>query len=275
MSSAQEQWIESHPYLRNVADFQQVVREVFEKLAPQPVSMPDWKMIFDRYGEGVPLLESLSAGIEYSSAAGELLLAGSTDLLKRTLTEAVTASAKLLREYLHVSEENRTAAITWVQNGDPEGAPPPSAGLLRLLAWAAIRRTLAPVLQSYAELRKDDDWMLGYCPVCGALPPLAQVLPEGGLPRMLACCCCHSTWQFRRIGCPFCGNDDQNQLSILTIEQEPLFRLDTCRECNGYLKTYLGNSDLDLHLSDWSSVHLDVLARQHDLERKGASLFES
>jgi FdhE protein len=274
MSSAQERWIASHPYLRNVAEFQQKVAEVFTKLAPRPVSTPDWKMIFAGYGEGVTLLESIPAEFEYSSAAGELLLAGSTELLKHTLTGTLTAAAKLLWEYLQASEENRVQAIDWVRSGDSEDATPPAAGLLRVLAWAAIRRTLAPVLKSYAELRKDEDWMRAYCPVCGAPPPLAQVPPEGGQPRMLACCYCLTSWQFRRIGCPFCDNDDQNQLSVLTIEQEPLFRLDTCRACNGYLKTYLGSSDLELHLSDWSSLHLDILARQHNLERKGASLFE-
>jgi FdhE protein len=274
MSSAQDRWIESHPYLRNVAEFQKSVTEVFTKLAPQPVPAPEWNMIFESYGEGVPLLDSFPNGLGYSSAAGELLLAGNTELLKHPLTEAVTASARLLQEYLHASEENRRSAIAWVQNGNPEDAPLPATGLLRVLAWVAIRRTLAGVLKSYAELRKEDDWMRGYCPLCGALPPLAQVLLEGGQPRMLACGCCLSSWQFRRIGCPFCGNDDQNQLSVLNIEQEPLFRLDTCQACNGYLKTYLANSDLALHLCDWSTLHLDVLAQQNNLERKGASLFE-
>lgn len=274
MSTAQERWIESHPYLRNVAEFQQTVTEVFSQLAPKPVPTPDWKMVLANCGEGVPLLESVSGEREYPSAAGELLLAGNTELLKHSLTDALTNSGKLLGEYLRASDENCLKAIEWVQSGSEEDAPPPSAGLLRVLAWAAIRRALAPVLKSYAELRKDEDWMRAYCPVCGAPPPLAQVHPKGGLPRILACCHCRTSWQFQRIGCPFCGNDDQNQLSVLTIEQEPLFRLDTCGECNGYLKTYLGESDLELHLSDWSSLHLDLLAKENKLERKGASLFE-
>jgi FdhE protein len=272
MSSAQEQWIESHPYLRNVAEFQQAVTDVFAGLAPRTVSAPDWKEVFESYGDGVPLLESASAALGYSAAAGELLLAGNAELLKHALPEPVTASAGLLLEYLQASKENPTAAIAWVLNGGLECAPAPTTGLLRLLAWAAIRRALAPVLKNYAELRKEDDWMRGYCPVCGALPPLAHLVPD--VPRMLACCYCRTAWQFRRMGCPFCENDDQSQLSVFTIEQEPLFRLDTCRECNGYLKTYLGNSDLELHLSDWSTLHLDVLARQNKLERKGAALFE-
>ncbi len=271
MSSALEQWIESHPYLRNVADFEQTVAAVFAKLAPPTLPMPDWKQVFAGCGEGIPLLGSVPG--EYSAAAGELLLTACTELLNHPLPEPLTASAKSLLQHLQASQEIRTAAIEWVQVGDPENAPP-AAGLLRVLAWEAIRRTTAPVLKSYAEQRKEDEWMRGYCPVCGAVPPMAQVLPEGGQPRQLVCCYCHSSWQFRRIGCPFCGNDDQNQLAVFTIEEEPLFRLDSCHECNGYLKTYLGNGDLELHLSDWSTLHLDVLAKENHLERKGASLFE-
>jgi FdhE protein len=272
MSSAQERWIEAHPYLRKVAEFQQALTDAFAELTPPVVAMPDWKDIFEGYAEGVPLLEGLPAELGYSAAAGEVLLAGSAELLKRSLPERVEESARALLDHLQEERKNCAAAIEWAQNGGPECVPAHTAGLLRLLAWAAIRRTLAPVLGSYAELRKDDGWMRGYCPVCGALPPLAQV--AGAQPRVLACCYCRASWVFRRIGCPFCGNDDQEQLSILTIEQEPLFRLDTCRACNGYLKTYLGSDDLDLHLCDWPSLHLDMLAREHKLERKGASLFE-
>jgi FdhE protein len=272
MSSAQEQWIDSHPYLRNVAEFQHTVTEVFAKLTPGAVAMPDWKDIFEGYAEGVPLLENLAPELGYSAATGELLLAGSAEMLKHKLPERVAASAKLLREHLEYSDISCTAAIEWAQNGGPECVPAPEAGLLRLLGWAAIRRTLAPVLKSYAEQRKDDGWMRGYCPVCGALPPMAQVVEAQ--PRVLACCYCRASWEFRRIGCPFCGNDDQERLAVFAIEQEPLFRLDTCRECNGYLKTYLGSDDLELHLSDWSSLHLDILAKQHNLERKGGALFE-
>jgi len=273
MSSAQQRWVESHPYLGSIAEFHRAVSEVFAKLSPRPVSPPDWKMIFEGYGHGIPLIASFLVESEWTSAAGETLLAGSTELLQYKLEEPVRAAAEELREHLLVSEENRTTAIDWVQIGDPEDSPLPDAGLLRLLVWEAIRRTLAPVLKSYAELRKEDDWMRAYCPVCGALPGMAQIVPEGG-PRILACGYCRSSWQFRRIGCPFCENDDQNQLTIFTIQEEPLFRLDACRACNGYLKTYIGDGDLELYLSDWSTLHLDILATEHELERKGACLFE-
>jgi len=274
MSAAQQQWIEGHPYLEKVAEFQRTINKAFAGLTPGTVCMPDWNRIVEQYEDGVPLLENTGAALNHQSVAGTLLLSATERLLQGQLPEAVCKAAKQLIEYLKASEENRKAAINWVQSGNPEKPPVAVGGLLRVLGWMAITRTLAPVLSMYAEWRNEDHWMRGYCPVCGSLPPVAQIAPGGTQPRMLACGCCHSSWRYKRIGCPFCENDDPEQLAIFNIEQEPLFRLDTCHECNGYLKTYLGEGDIELHLSDWSSLHLDALAQQQHLVRKGCSLFE-
>jgi FdhE protein len=275
MKSAQDQWIESHPYLRNVAEFQQSVAAAFSALTPAPVPSPDWQGVMDAFRSGAPLLENPAVRIGHRSASADLLLAGTRELLKRHLPQAIMVSADSLRQYLQESSENRVTAINWVQDGESAEPEPPATGLLRLLGWQAIPRALAPVMRKFAELRKDPEWMREYCPVCGALPPLAHLQPEGGQPRMLSCCYCHSLWQYRRIGCPFCKNEDQDRLPIFTTEQEPLFRIDACGECNGYLKTYVGHRDLELHLSDWSTLHLDILAQQHKLERKTTPLFET
>ncbi|HEX8925855.1 MAG TPA: formate dehydrogenase accessory protein FdhE [Terriglobales bacterium] len=274
MSAAQQLWIDAHPYLEKVADFQETINNAFTGLTAGTVPMPDWNRTAKQYGEGIPLLENSGAALNHQGAAGSLLLAGTEKLLQGQLPEPVVKAAKQLVDYLKASEENRKTAINWVQDGDPEKPPVAVGGLLRVLGWMAITRTLGCVLSSYAEWRNEDHWMRGYCPVCGALPAVAQIAPGGTQPRMLACGCCHSSWRYQRIGCPFCENDDPEQLGILNIEQEPLFRLDTCYECSGYLKTYLGEGDVELHLSDWSSLHLDALARQQHLVRKGCSLFE-
>ena len=274
MSPAQQLWIESHPYLKEVAEFQQSVTNAFAELPFRSISVPEWNRCIDQYRDGVPLLDNSGASLDYTLAAGEILLAGTTLLRKDTSPEPVAIAATDLAKYLEASKENRNTAVTWVQDGESPCPPQAVAGLLRVLGWRAITRALAPVLSSYAEWRNEDNWMRGYCPVCGTLPPLAHLAPGGMQPRLLACACCHSIWHYRRIGCPFCENEDPTQLGIFTIEQEPLFRLDTCRECNGYLKTCLGESDLELHLSDWSTLHLDILARQHHLKRKSSSFFE-
>jgi FdhE protein len=95
-----------------------------------------------------------------------------------------------------------------------------------------------------------------------------------GRGRQLACGCCRTRWAFKRVACPFCGNEDANRLGVLELDQEPELRLDVCEECKGYVKTYTGTRDLELVLSDWPTLHLDVLARDRGYERRGASLYE-
>ena len=51
-------------------------------------------------------------------------------------------------------------------------------------------------------------------------------------------------------------------------------RIDHCASCGGYIKTYDGLGNESLFLSDWSSLHLDLLAADRGLKRLAASLYE-
>jgi FdhE protein len=98
-----------------------------------------------------------------------------------------------------------------------------------------------------------------------------------GRQRELACGCCGTRWRYQRIGCPFCGNEAPATLDALEVDSEPEFRLDACRACGGYVKTWLGpgdDADASLFLSEWPTLHLDALAKDRGLRRAGASLFE-
>ena len=60
----------------------------------------------------------------------------------------------------------------------------------------------------------------------------------------------------------------------MTLEGEPRLRIDYCEACGGYLKTCVGQGDETLLLSDWSSLHLDLIAQDRGLKRLAASLYE-
>ena len=91
--------------------------------------------------------------------------------------------------------------------------------------------------------------------------------------RLLSCGCCGTRWHFKRTCCPFCESDSQRLESVL-IEGELGLRIDHCAACSGYIKTYDGQGDENLFLSDWSSLHLDVLASDRGLKRLAASLYD-
>jgi FdhE protein len=273
MSSARQNWLATHPYLATIARFQGIVDEAAGQGPSARVEVPSWERYAGDQAAGVPLLASRSAGMDFSAAAAEAL----GDLTRRVAEAAppgrMADACREIREALAGPEE-RVRAIEWIAGG-PEDPPWVHPGLLRFLAWTAARRVLAPVVEGSGRWSDEGRWGRGYCPTCGALPLSAQLAPaETVRPRFLACGCCRTRWQFRRIGCPFCGTEAQDRLGILQVEGEEGLRIDVCNECRGYLKTYTDEGDEALFLADWPTLHLDVLAVRRGFERVGASLYE-
>ncbi len=73
------------------------------------------------------------------------------------------------------------------------------------------------------------------CPFCGGRPGVAVLRPEGdGAKRSLVCSRCLTEWDYRRIACPACS-EEQN-LSVYTAEQFPYLRVEACDSCKAYIK---------------------------------------
>ena len=51
-------------------------------------------------------------------------------------------------------------------------------------------------------------------------------------------------------------------------------RIDHCESCSAYLKTYAGQGDEAILLADWTSLHLDIAARERGWHRMAASLYD-
>jgi FdhE protein len=104
---------------------------------------------------------------------------------------------------------------------------------------------------------------------------MAQLVgADQGRRRFLCCGCCGTRWQYLRTGCPFCQNAEDQRLAILKVEGEGGLRIDYCKSCEGYLKTYDGEGSETVLLADWTSIHLDVAACDRGLKQLAASLYE-
>jgi hypothetical protein len=107
------------------------------------------------------------------------------------------------------------------------------------LAEIAADMALAPYLAWTAEQvlphLDQEQWKRGHCPVCGGSPDLAFLDGEAGA-RRLACSRCNSQWRYARIGCPFCGANDPDQIVYYPSDDE-VYRLYVCLACRRYLKT--------------------------------------
>ncbi|MBC2715871.1 MAG: formate dehydrogenase accessory protein FdhE [Desulfobacteraceae bacterium] len=134
-----------------------------------------------------------------------------------------------------------------------------------------INQTLNLVLETYADHLKHhikfDKWENGFCPVCGEHPAMAALKVDTG-ERILICPACASEWHFQRTKCPFCKNQDQQQLSYLFVENDDKYRIELCDECRQYLKTIdlrkvTPNiiTDIDYEIENIVTLHLDIIAR--------------
>ena len=263
-------WLEAHSYLRPVADLAaQVDREAGGIDVPD-IRIPDWEEYRADFRAGVPLLTSADAGVDLepggrmAGALIERLASGPSSGPLAAETRALDA------ELRRVPQVSRRIADFLL--GD-ETLSMPSPGLLRYLGWMAMARFLRPVVTAFDGWRDEEQWLRRYCPTCGSLPAMAQLVGvDPGRKRLLSCGCCGTRWQFKRTGCPFCETESQ-RLASLTIEGEPGLRIDHCESCGGYVKTYNGQGNESLWLSDWSSLHLDLIAHDRGLKKLAASLY--
>ena len=147
--------------------------------------------------------------------------------------------------------------------------------VLTLLLRLSLRPALLDVARDALDRLDLRRWTHGHCPVCGSAPILADLSGEGG-KRRLHCSLCETAWPYPRLRCPFCENDNREDLSYLRAENENEegLRVDLCSGCGHYLKT------IDLRelagpvivpLDDVATWHLDLIAQQN-LEDEEANL---
>jgi FdhE protein len=268
----QDVWLASHPYLRPVADFHTQVATAAASIPCGSTHIPHWDDYLGDYQAGIPLLRSSHASIDFEPAEAMLVaLVGSltSQPLPEKLARECRASDAQLRHEMNAPRR----AVAWLL--DNEVFKPAHPGLLRYLGWTALARFLCPLGDAFRRWREEERWLRGYCPTCGSAPAMAQLVGiDPGRLRLLSCGCCNTRWRYRRIGCPFCESAVDHRLSALAIEGEKYFRIDYCQSCRAYLKTYNGEGSEPLFLADWTSLHLDIIARDRGLKRLANSLYE-
>jgi FdhE protein len=104
------------------------------------------------------------------------------------------------------------------------------------------------------------------CPYCLSDPQLAVIRPEGdGGKRLLLCSFCQTEWEFRRILCPSCGEEHNDNLPRYSAEGIAAVRIEACDVCKRYLKSVdLTVDGLAVPVVDEiATVPLDLWAVEH------------
>jgi FdhE protein len=114
------------------------------------------------------------------------------------------------------------------------------------------------------------------CPFCGEKPVAAVLRPEGdGGKRFLLCSLCFTEWEYRRLLCPNCGEEDKDKLPVYTAEEFPHIRVESCDTCRVYLKAIdlTRNGRAVPEVDELASVVLDLWAAEHGYKKLQANLF--
>jgi len=265
-------WLEQHSYFRPLADLSAQVNRAAAGIDILLARIPDWQDYRADFLDGVPLLPSSAAAIDLEPG-GRMASALLETLASGTSSGSLAAEIRVLDTELR-REPQVSRRIADFLLGD-DTLRPTFPGLLRYLTWTVMARFLRPVVNAFDGWRDEERWLRRYCPTCGSLPTMAQLVGvDPGRRRLLSCGCCGTRWRYRRIGCPFCESADDHRLSALAIEGEKYLRIDYCQSCRAYLKTYDGEGRETFFLADWTSLHLDVIARDRGLKRLANSLYE-
>lgn len=131
------------------------------------------------------------------------------------------------------------------------------------------------LIQPYAEhvtsrMKIDAPNDVRECPACGN-PPQLSALREysNGAKRSLICFLCGTEWEFRRVFCPNCGEQNKDKLPVYTAEEFAHARIEACDSCKSYIKCIDLTKDGHAvpQVDDLATLALDLWAQEQGFTR--------
>jgi formate dehydrogenase maturation protein FdhE len=197
------------------------------------------------------------------------------------LAKRVPAAAGLLRFYIAVGQASWPVALNSEQlrqliarQGPPllaEAArnhtEPAESFIARMLLQAEAVEAAAHCQIVGQALPPANLATRNTCPFCGERPVAAVLRPEGeGGKRYLLCSLCLTEWEFRRMLCPNCGEENHEKLPVYTTTEFPHIRVEACDSCRHYIKAI----DLTVdglavpEVDELAAIALDLWATNHE-----------
>ncbi|MFU8794916.1 MAG: formate dehydrogenase accessory protein FdhE [Dethiobacteria bacterium] len=121
-------------------------------------------------------------------------------------------------------------------------------------------------LESISKVLRTDLYEGGECPLCGEKPHYGMLRNDDGA-KHLECWLCGTSWVHTRVKCPYCSNDDREELGYFTVEGNDMCRVNYCRNCCRYCKIidarkFGMDGKVILAIHNLASLEYDLLARK-------------
>lgn len=188
--------------------------------------------------ENFPLINAAEFSIDLEAAKNLFVVICET---VRKSSAPLAASARKLLDAMD-SDMDLLRLFTGVLSGDDEHIENTATALnveknvLAFIAYSSIKPSVTLCAEQLCTyLDKDNPWQKGYCPICGSPPVLSMLEGEG--ERSLICSFCWHKWPVKRVFCPFCDFEENQQLQYFFSEEEKEYRVYTCKNCKKYIKT--------------------------------------
>jgi FdhE protein len=105
------------------------------------------------------------------------------------------------------------------------------------LAWTFLQ-PYAENLAGQTQPTQTQETTPALCPLCSSRPQVGVLRQQGdGGKRSLICALCATEWDYRRLVCPACGEEDVDKLPVYTAEGFDHVRVEACDSCHHYIKT--------------------------------------
>ena len=246
-----------------------ILREEYRKKMEKPIFSVEDKLIPGKMTGGLPLIDL--AGNKYDLSRPKEYFYSLISIAEKRMP----AEAHRFLDVIKNEHFDWEAIIRESFNPAPEDEEIPERGarasgehdeqidLIDLFIEESLRPELEVVAEKYGALVEKSDWTEGYCPICGKEPKIGEIRESEDGRRYLFCHQCGYKWHFRRIKCPFCGNEEQHSLAYFAVEGEESHRVDVCNKCRRYIKIVelpKSSEGVNLDVEDIATLHLDMLA---------------
>lgn len=214
------------------------------------------------YRELAVFQESVSADVQSNSVTDvHALLPHFPDLIERVRRTGPQPIADFAGTHLESVAAQEELLLSFWEHGP----------LNALTGVDAARFFARVILQPYAEYLAsrgdvDRDKADPVCPFCNARPVVAILRGEGdGGKRSLLCSLCATEWQYRRVLCAGCGEENKDKLPIYIASEFDSIRVDACDTCRTYIKSVdlTKNGHAVPIVDEIATVALNIWAEEH------------